>query len=376
VASKKQRKIIHIDADAFYASVEIRENPDLAKLPVAVGGQPSRRGVIATCNYIARQYGVHSAMASSHALKLCPNLIFVKPQFELYRAVSYQIREIMARYTDIIEPLSLDEAYLDVSSSTQFDGSATLIAEAIRKNVQDELSICVSAGVAPNKFLAKIASDWNKPDGICVITPSQVSDFVFTLPVGKINGVGKVTEKKLNNLGIDTCGDLAKFDTEELCKQFGKYGQRLSLLSQGIDDRDVITERIRKSLSVEHTFSKDLTGLEEVISNSQQVYDELCSRLAQFKKKIIITKRYVKVKFNDFSQTTFEESIPAISSFEQQAIDVPAQQALSLDEYKRMLEHAWQRGDKPARLLGLGVRLANQSQDQGKSQLDLFEHNN
>lgn len=360
----QQRKIIHIDADAFYAAVEIRENPTLANFPIAVGGQPGKRGVIATCNYIARQFGVHSAMASSHALRLCPNLIFISPHFSLYREVSYQIREIMLRYTDLIEPLSLDEAYLDVSDSTDFKGSATLIAEAIRQAVKDELSLCVSAGVAPNKFLAKIASDWEKPDGLFVITPDQVEAFIQTLPVKKINGVGKVTAKKLTDMGIETCGNLCDFSQEVLTQKFGRYGLRLYQLARGIDNRPVESTRIRKSLSVEHTFSIDVKNFVDIEEHSRKVFDELCKRAKKLKHDAIIHKRYVKVKFNDFTQTTLEETLPT-----QLRSESSWQNA---SEYGRMVKQAWLRSEKPVRLIGMGVRLLVPKNSSEFIQLDLF----
>jgi len=358
----KQRKIIHIDADAFYASVEIRENPKLASKPIAVGGEPSRRGVIATCNYLARKYKVHSAMASSHALRLCPDLLIVPPNFKLYKQVSVQIREIMMRYTDIIEPLSLDEAYLDVSDTHHFDGSATRIAEAIREAVKAELSICVSAGVAPNKFLAKIASDWKKPDGLFVIPPSEVESFVINLPVNKINGVGKVTSRKLHELGIHTCGDLQNFDLATLSDRFGKYGVRLHELAQGIDHRAVQVSRERKSLSLEHTYSKDLHSQQDIESKLPQLYQELCERAERLGVDVKFHKRFVKVKFNDFTQTTLEESFNAATE--------PWKKP---EEFTRMLIQAWRRSEKPVRLLGLGLKLLMPSQSGNLRQLELFD---
>jgi len=366
VTSNKPRKIIHIDADAFYASVEIRENPSLATQPIAVGGAPSRRGVIATCNYIARQFGVHSAMPSSHALRLCPQLVFIKPHFELYRTVSFQIREIMSRYTTLIEPLSLDEAYLDVSDSSDFNGSATLIAQAIRNDVQSELSLCVSAGVAPNKFLAKIASDWEKPDGLFVITPDQVDTFIENLSVSKINGVGKVTTQKLNNLGVYTCGDLRQFDEATLNEKFGRYGSRLYQLARGIDHRPVETTRIRKSLSVEHTFEKDFNHTSDIQLEVEKIFLELCQRANKLKPEDKIHKRFVKVKFNDFTQTTLEESINTASILK------PSDWQ-NLSDYSRMINQAYLRSEKPIRLLGMGVRLLAPAESGTLMQLSLFD---
>src|SRR5690606_11530943 len=202
------RKIIHVDCDCFYAAIEMRDDPSLAGKPLAVGGSPDKRGVVATCNYDARAYGVRSAMPMRTAVKLCPDLTIVRPRMDVYKAVSRQIHQIFRDYTEIIEPLSLDEAYLDVSDSSHFNGSATRIAREIRRRVASELHITVSAGVAPNKFIAKIASDWRKPDGMFVVTPEQVDEFVAALPVNKLHGVGKVTAEKMARLGIRTCADL------------------------------------------------------------------------------------------------------------------------------------------------------------------------
>lgn len=361
MTNSTQRKIIHIDADAFYASVEVRENPQLAFKPIAVGGNPSRRGVIATCNYIARKHGIHSAMASSHAMRLCPDLIIVPPNFKLYKQVSAHIRDIMHRYTDIIEPLSLDEAYLDVTNAEHFNGSATRIAEAIREAVDKEISIHVSAGVAPNKFLAKIASDWEKPNGLFVITPSQVEAFVLKLPVNKINGVGKVTTQKLNNLGIYTCEDLQVIGVHALSEHFGKYGVRLHELSYGIDLRPVQTSRTRKSLSVEHTFTQDLYTEHDIADKFDTLYQELCDRAKKLEPDAKINKRFVKVKFNDFTQTTLEESFNIATD----TWDKP-------QAFTRMLVQAWRRSEKPVRLLGLGLRLLTPAESTNLLQLNLF----
>lgn len=355
------RKIIHIDADSFYASVEIRENPALANLPVAVGGSPDKRGVIATCNYLAREFGVRSAMSSARALQLCPDLVFAPPQFELYRTVSRQMQQIFREYTDIIEPLSLDEAYLDVSDCQQCRGSATLIAQEIRQKVKDQLKLTVSAGVAANKFLAKVASDWNKPDGIFVVHPAEAMEFVRQLPVAKINGVGKVTAKKMANLGITTCEDLHAFSAPSLTEHFGSYGERLYQLARGIDDRQVQTKRVRKSQSVEHTFDADLNSLEVILEKSPQVYDELLRRYEKICDQYLVTKRFVKVKFADFTQTTLEETISSYSHNWQ-----------NLSDYIHLIEAAWKRKGQPVRLLGMGVRLKEINEEKSAQQMPLF----
>jgi DNA polymerase IV len=221
------RKIIHCDCDSFYASVEVRDDPALRGKPLAVGGSAEGRGVVATCSYEARAYGVRSAMPTSRALKLCPELVVMRPDMAKYRAVSRQIHEIFARYTALIEPLSLDEAYLDVSASTACRGSATLMAEEIRCEIRDTVGITVSAGIGPNKFIAKIASDWNKPDGQLTVTPDRVDAFVSALPVEKIFGVGSVTARRMRDHGWDTCADLRRLSLAELTRLFGRFGVAL-----------------------------------------------------------------------------------------------------------------------------------------------------
>lgn len=252
------RKIIHIDMDAFYASVELRERPDLQQLPVVIASHHPR-AVIAAASYPARQFGLHSAMSMALARKRCPQVIVITPDFAKYRAVSAQIHQIFQHYTPLIEPVSLDEAYLDVSTNLHGLTSATAVAEAIRSDILQQTGLTASAGVAPNKFLAKIASDWHKPDGLCVIKPHQVQAFIQDLPLQKIPGVGKVTREKLLALQLHTLGDLQKIDEAVLIRQFGKYGRQLFLYAQGIDDRPVEAHRIRQQISKEITFATDLT---------------------------------------------------------------------------------------------------------------------
>ncbi|MFK7865754.1 MAG: DNA polymerase IV [Pseudohongiellaceae bacterium] len=336
------RKIIHCDCDCFYASIEMRDNPELADKPIAVGGSPERRGVIATCNYEARKFGIHSAMSSATARLKCPDLIIIKPEMEKYRAASKQIHEVFAHYTSLIEPLSLDEAYLDVSDCKKHQGSATRIAEAIRAEVKREVNITISAGIAPNKFLAKIASDWRKPNGQFVVLPNQVEEFVKLLPVKKLHGVGKVTALKMQKLGITNCADLQKMELDDLIKHFGSFGSRLHELSRGIDSRPVTTERTRKSVSVENTYSKDLPTLDSCLQKIGNLNEQLAKRLNGVQGKIVIQKQFIKVKFHDFEQTTVEMLSPSTD----------------LDNYLKLCREGFERGDKPVRLLGVGVRLA------------------
>ncbi|MDH3325247.1 MAG: DNA polymerase IV, partial [Gammaproteobacteria bacterium] len=256
----KQRKIIHVDMDCFYAAIEIRDDPSLKGKPVAVGGASNSRGVLCTCNYEARKFGIHSAMPSSQAVRQCPDLIIVPVNFEKYQASSKSIHQILNKYTDIIEPLSLDEAFLDVSDSDLHAGSATRIAQSIRDEIYDTEKLVASAGISFNKLLAKIASDWNKPNGQFVITPQMTNEFMTELPVKKLFGVGKVTEEKLKEKNISVCGDIQKYSQTEMIRLFGNYGKHLHLMAHGIDDRPVSMDRIRKSLSVEETFSLDVSS--------------------------------------------------------------------------------------------------------------------
>ena len=335
------RKIIHCDCDCFYASIEIRDNPGLAGKPVAVGGSPQRRGVIATCNYAAREYGVRSAMASATARQRCPQLIIIRPDMEKYRLASRRIHDIFRRYTDLIEPLSLDEAYLDVSACRAYRGSATRIAQAIRDDVREEVGITISAGIAPNKFLAKIASDWNKPDGQFVIQPAEVEDFVADLPVDKLHGVGKVTAARMKRLGIERCADLRTISDAELREHFGSFGERLRQLAHGVDERPVTTDRIRKSVSVENTYPSDLPDLEACLAQLPALNEQLLRRLDGLDEAYLIQKQFVKIKFHDFSQTT---------------VEMIASEAV-MDNFRSLCEQGYRRRESPVRLLGVGVRL-------------------
>ena len=328
--------------DCFYAAVEMRENPSLKGKPVAVGGRPNSRGVVAACNYEAREFGVHSAMPMSQAFQKCPQLITTPVHMDLYKSVSKVIHSIFNEFTDIIEPLSLDEAFLDVSESSHCNGSATLIAQEIRQRIFDSQQITASAGIAPNKFLAKVASDWNKPNGQKVITPNEVNAFVIELPVKAISGVGKVTAKRMTELGLKTCGDLEALGLDGLIKYFGSFGERLYKYSQGIDNRPVETDWIRKSLSVEDTFNKDLPNLESCLFEIDAIYEELINRLqkATQKQRLIAKSLVVKLRFNDFETTTI-----------QMAGTTPDKEA-----YKRLCTEAWQRGQRPVRLIGLGLQ--------------------
>ncbi len=353
--SEIQRKIIHIDADCFYAAVEIRDNPALRGKPIAVGGSAARRGVIATASYEARKFGVRSAMASATALKRCPNLILIPGRMSVYREASRQMQEIFADYTDLIEPLSLDEAFLDVSHCPRCRGSATLIAREIRRRIAERIGITVSAGIAPNKFIAKIASDWNKPDGQYVVTPAQVDDFLEDLPVDRIWGVGKVTAQRLEAQGVRTCGDVRRYDIYQFVQRFGQFGEHIYRLAQGIDERPVVSEWRRKSVSVENTYAEDLPDLDSCREQLPALLESLERRLERLDDDYRIQNCFLKMKFCDFSQTTVERQ----------------QTAPSYPDYAMLCEQAWQRGNMPVRLLGLGARLIDLTDSGG--QMDLFE---
>ncbi|MGB5445310.1 MAG: DNA polymerase IV [Psychromonas sp.] len=355
----KQRKIIHIDMDAFYAAVEMRDNPALQHVPLAIAGKSEQRGVLSTCNYIAREFGLHSAMPTFQAKQLCPDLVIVPGRMQVYVQISKKIREIFFRYTDLVEPLSLDEAFLDVTDCTLFKGSATYIAQDIRRSIFEELNLTASAGVAPCKFLAKIASDENKPNGQYVIPPEKVTEFVNTLALKKIPGVGKVTQQKLALKGLFTCLDIQKYQAELLLAEFGKQGERLIAFSRGIDNRSVEPNRERKSLAVEHTFLKDLYNESQCLEKLAELYKELNRRLVKVLDEKMIIRVGVKVKFSDFTQKTTERKCTELS--------------LALLEI--LLHHLLVHNpDKSIRLLGVSVGLENRAgQEQNAVQLSFIE---
>lgn len=300
------KKIIHIDMDCFYAAVEMRDNPRYKQLPIAVGGDPKKRGVVSTANYLARQYGIHSAMSMSQAVKLCPHLVIIPPRHQVYRDVSKQIHAIFKRYTLLIETLSLDEAYLDVTDCQLFQGSATLIAQDIRQAIYQELKLTASAGVASLKFLAKIASDINKPNGQYVIPPESIENFIYQLPLKKIPGVGKVTEQKLADLGLYTCADIQNYDLNKLLNKFGKLGRILYERCNGIDERAIDNNPLRKSVSVEITLINDIEQWEQCLPILHSLYEELYRRLEKVRADLTIARQGVKFKFDDFQSTTQE----------------------------------------------------------------------
>jgi len=317
------RRIIHIDMDAFYASVEQRDDPALRGVPVAVGGAGAR-GVVAAASYEARRFGVHSAMPSVTARRKCPDLVFVPPRFDVYRAVSQQIRSIFARYTLLVQPLSLDEAYLDVTAPLLDRGSATAIAEEIRAAIRLETGLTASAGVSYNKFLAKLASDYRKPDGLFVITPSMGRAFVEELPVAKFHGVGPVTAAKMNTLGIHTGLDLRRQTREFLTAQFGKAGNYFYGLARAVDDRPVVTDEPRKSLGAETTFARDLVAWEDVAPALEPVFAKLWA--AYSRHGLTARTLTIKIKYANFRQITRSrtcaEAITSRAKVEQLSLDL------------------------------------------------------
>lgn len=303
----QRRKIIHIDMDAFYASIEQRDNVEYRNKPIAVGGLPKGRGgVVATASYEARKYGVKSAMPSKMAVQLCPDLIFVRPRFDVYKEVSQHIREIFRRYTDIIEPLSLDEAYLDVTQDKAGIGSAIEIAKNIKAAIKTELNLTASAGVSINKFVAKIASDLQKPDGLTFIGPSKIEAFMEKLPVEKFFGVGKVTASKMNKIGIHVGADLKKFSESALVERFGKAGRFYYRIVRGIDNREVQPYRETKSIGAEDTFPYDLTDLDEMFVELDKIAKIVHERVTR--RKLKGKTLTLKVKYHDFKLITRSKS--------------------------------------------------------------------
>lgn len=376
-----QRKIIHVDMDCFYAAVEMLDRPEYAGRPLAVGGSPNGRGVLCTCNYEARKFGLHSAMSSSIAIKKCPQLVIVPPAFSKYSKASKKIREIFERFTKVIEPLSLDEAYLDVTDSPHFNGSATLIAKEIKRLIYEETNLTCSAGVAPNKFLAKVASDWNKPNGLTVVRPDQVQAFVKDLPVGKINGVGKVTEAKLAKHGLKTCMDVRLRGCEQMKALFGSHGEWLYRLSWGDDQRKVGGIGKRKSLSLEHTFGTDLPNEEECQRVISGLVLELRERILRYERRLEdkgeelppIKNLVVKMKFKDFTRITREGLIP--KGYWVGLKDKAENFEPFFQMVRELTTLAFSSKSEPVRLLGLGVRFDvkdKKVQEQNSNQLWLL----
>lgn len=343
------RTILHIDMDCFYAAIEERDHPELRGKPVGVGGR-SQRGVLTTANYEARKFGCHSAMPVFKALEKCPHLILVPTRFEVYREESQKIRAIFGRFTDLIEPLSLDEAYLDVSA-LKSDGEA--VAREIRYQIFEETGLTASAGIAPNKMLAKVGSDWQKPNGQFAISEDEIMAFVKALPVKKIPGVGRKMEEKLGGMAVKTCGDLQGFERLELARRFGKWGSELYDRCRGIDEREVKSHRERKSVSKETTFRENRTTLEALDDSLRPLLESLRNSLSGKHQDRRIKSLVVKLKFADFETTTAERAGGSVEP----------------TVFGELMQEAWQRGDgRAVRLLGVGVKFASKEE---KTQLEL-----
>ena len=342
--------------DAFYASIEQRDNPDLRGKPVAVGGE-RQRGVVAAASYEARKFGVHSAMPSVTAKKRCPSLIFVKPRFSVYKEVSQQIREIFFEYTDLVEPLSLDEAFLDVTVNKKNITPATEIAQEIKNRIRTVTGLTASAGVSINKFLAKVASDYNKPDGLYVIKPNEAEAFVEKLEIERFFGIGRVTAQKMHRMGIHTGMDLKKYPLDELVRLFGKAGNFFYNIARAIDDRPVDPDRIRKSLGAENTFDTDLISMEEILYQLKEIENELLRRI----EKACARGRTLtlKVKFEDFEQITRSKSQPF--AFTPQTLHSISVELAGLVNYK----------NKGVRLLGLTLSNFENPDDLDAYQLEI-----
>lgn len=337
------RKIIHLDMDCFYAAVEMRDFPlTLAGKAVAVGS-PSRRGVLTTCNYEARKFGCRSAMPTWKAIELCPHLVVVPPRFEVYREEAIHIRNIFRDYTEVIEPLSLDEAYLDVTASERF---AWDIAKEIRGRILVERQLSASAGIAPNKLLAKIASDWKKPNGQFAVRPEEISDFIKALPVQKLWGIGPRSNEKLQAMGIKTCEDLQRLSLFELNETFGKFGGVMYHQCRGIDERPVVASRQRKSLSSERTLDEPTQYEERALDLVRRLSEELIEELREKNLAATVSKAFVRLKFDDFQKTSHECLVTEVST----------------EEFTRLLGIAWaRRNNRRVRLIGVGVRFAAES---------------
>ena len=359
-----QRYILHVDMDAFYASVEVREQPGLAGRPVIVGGSPRGRGVVSAANYEARRFGVHSAMPTARAMRLCPDAVWLPVRMKLYSAVSRQIREIFYRYSPLVEPLSLDEAFLDVTASTRLFGSATEIASSIKQAIKNELSLVASVGIAPNKFIAKIASDLDKPDGFVEVKPEEVRAFLDPLPVSRVWGVGKATGKELDRLGISRIEQLRQQTETVLVDRFGKFGSHLWRLANGMDERPVVSDSEAKSISNETTFEHDISNHDTLRAWLMELTEQVCWRLRQH--DLYGRTVQIKLRFADFSTITRSHTLPEATHQTKQVWQAVLE----------LFEQAMQRESRPLRLVGVGVSGLNDELHQPQLQTDMFNQQN
>jgi len=353
------RKIIHIDMDAFYAAVEQRDFPELRGKPVVVGGVPNSRGVVATCSYEARVFGIRSAMPASHAYRLCPDAVFLRPRFEAYRAVSAEIHAIFHEFTDLVEAVSLDEAYMDVTDSQTQQGSATLMAKEIKRRIREATQLTSSAGVSYNKFLAKLASDRNKPDGLCLILPEQGKEIIAELPIGNFHGIGKATEAKMKALGIHCGRELGRISLETLTQHFGKAGQHYYRIARGIDERPVNPNRPRKSWGAEITFQVDLSDKDEMLGHLVRLAGGVLQKLTQ--KGFQAYGVTVKVKYDNFELVTRARTLGR-----------PTGEPMDVSQHLAELLDRTEAGERKVRLLGVSFSVAEKINSPKDGQLDLF----
>ena len=352
----KHRKIIHIDMDSFFASIEIRDNPNLQNKPVAVGGKASERGVLTTCNYVARKYGLHSAMSSKTAIQLCKDLIILPVDITKYRKISKEIFKIFKCYSRKIEPVSIDEAFLDVSESGYCQGDPEEMAKQIRSCIKADFGITASAGISSNKLIAKICSDWRKPDNQFSICDDEIQNFIKTVSLKSIPGIGRVNFKKCKTLNMTSCSDMQKVSKDELIKIFGSYGYTLFNLVRGIDNREIETNRTRKSISVEDTFLHDLNDTALCIQQLSILYTKLIERCKSSNVNTNdVREIFLKIKFNDFEIITRQRKSLKIE----------------LNEFKNLFDSNMVKIVKPIRLLGIGFRLNDKKEE--SSQYDIFD---
>ena len=344
------RKILHIDMDAFYASVEERDRPELAGKPLIVGGTPEGRGVVSAANYVARKFGAHSAMPTATALRLCPHAVVLRPRMDRYAKVSTEIREIFFHYTPLVEPLSLDEAFLDVTGSEKLFGPAIEISRTIKQEIQQTIGLVASVGLAPNKFLAKIASDLDKPDGLVVVDPSRVEEFLDPLPVGRLWGVGRVTGQAFSQMGIHSIAELRRLPVETLRQKFGSSGEHLWKLAHGIDDRQVIPDQEAKSISHETTFAKDISDPEVLRAWLLELTEQVARRLRHH--GLCGRSVHIKVRFSDFQTISRSQKLPEPTS----STDTLWHTAAVMFSTRLPGRHL------PIRLLGMGVSEIDRSQ--------------
>jgi len=356
-----QRFILHVDMDAFYASVEVREQPGLAGRPVIVGGSPRGRGVVSAANYEARRFGIHSAMPTARAMRLCPEAVCLPGRMSLYASISRQIREIFNRYSPLVEPLSLDEAFLDVTDSQRLFGSAAEIANAIKQAIRNELSLVASVGIAPNKFIAKIASDLDKPDGFVEVMPEEVQAFLDPLPVSRIWGVGKATGKELDRLGISTIAQLRQQSEAVLQDRFGKFGNHLWRLANGMDDRPVVSDSEAKSISNETTFDSDISNRDTLRAWLMELTEQVCWRLRQH--DLYGRTVQIKLRFADFSTITRSHTLPEATQQTKQVWQA----------VMALFDKAMQSESRRLRLVGVGVSGLSETAQRPQVQTDMFE---